>query len=99
MAIVLADYGQQEPTMPNYSVAVTKDRLSSLIDKALAGEEVIITRHGKPTAMLSAVPDAQQPKPSKAEIYEMIRQLHETQPKNGTPYMEMKRQEEAESRY
>ncbi len=35
--------------MTYYSVATTKDKLSSLIDKALAGEEVIITRHGKPT--------------------------------------------------
>ena len=39
--------------MANYSVATTKDKLSSLIDKALAGEEVIITRHGKPTIRLA----------------------------------------------
>jgi len=31
-----------------YSVADAKNRLPSLIDKALAGEEVIITRRGKP---------------------------------------------------
>jgi prevent-host-death family protein len=31
-----------------YSVAEAKNRLPSLIDKALAGEEVIITRRGKP---------------------------------------------------
>ena len=41
--------------MARYSVATTKDQLSSLIDKALAGEEVIITRHGKPTVELHAV--------------------------------------------
>lgn len=41
--------------MPHYSVATTKDNLSSLIDKALAGEEVVITRHGKPTVALSVV--------------------------------------------
>lgn len=35
--------------MAYYSVATTKDKLSSLINKALAGEVVIITRHGKPT--------------------------------------------------
>ncbi len=44
--------------MARYSVATTKDKLSSLIDKALAGEEVIITRHGKPTVSLSVVEDA-----------------------------------------
>ncbi len=38
--------------MSRYSVATTKDNLSSLIDKALAGEEVVITRHGKPTVEL-----------------------------------------------
>lgn len=42
--------------MARYSVATTKDNLSSLIDKALAGEEVVITRRGKPTVRL--VPDA-----------------------------------------
>jgi len=31
-----------------YSVADAKNRLPSLIDKVLAGEEVIITRRGKP---------------------------------------------------
>jgi prevent-host-death family protein len=31
-----------------YSVADAKNRLPSLIDKALAGEEVIITRRGTP---------------------------------------------------
>lgn len=41
--------------MAHYSVATTKDQLSRLIDKALAGEEVIITRHGKPTVAFSVV--------------------------------------------
>lgn len=47
--------------MANYSVATTKDNLSSLIDKALAGEEVIITRHGKPTVELRVVVEAERP--------------------------------------
>lgn len=41
--------------MARYSVATTKDKLSSLIDNALAGEQVIITRHGQPTAELRPV--------------------------------------------
>lgn len=40
--------------MARYSIATTKDKLSSLIDKALAGEEVVITRHGKDTVRLVA---------------------------------------------
>ena len=47
--------------MANYSVATTKDKLSSLIDKALAGEEVIITRHGKPTVELKIVEITERP--------------------------------------
>jgi prevent-host-death family protein len=38
--------------MTTYSVADAKAGLPRLIDKAMAGEEVIITRHGKPVAEL-----------------------------------------------
>jgi prevent-host-death family protein len=34
--------------MGRHSVAEAKSRLSSLIDRALEGEEVIVTRHGTP---------------------------------------------------
>ncbi|HKN29759.1 MAG TPA: type II toxin-antitoxin system prevent-host-death family antitoxin [Roseiarcus sp.] len=38
--------------MPNYSIAEAKARLSELIDKAIAGEVVTITRDGKPAVEL-----------------------------------------------
>jgi prevent-host-death family protein len=38
--------------MTTYSVADAKNRLPSLIDKALDGEEVVITRRGKPVVEL-----------------------------------------------
>jgi len=41
--------------MSNYSVADAKNRLPALIDRALAGEEVVITRHGRPVVELKAV--------------------------------------------
>jgi prevent-host-death family protein len=41
--------------MARYSVAHTKDQLSKLIDKALAGEEVVITRHGQPIVELRSL--------------------------------------------
>ena len=45
--------------MPVYSIAQAKDQLSKLVDEALAGEDVTITRHGKPVAKLRpAVCDA-----------------------------------------
>lgn len=36
--------------MPVYSIAKAKDNLSKLVDEALAGDEVAITRHGKVVA-------------------------------------------------
>jgi len=47
--------------MTAYSVADAKNRLPSLIDKALEGEEVIITRRGKPVVELR--PAAARPSP------------------------------------
>ncbi len=38
--------------MSEYSVADAKASLPSLINRAISGEEVIITRHGKPVAEL-----------------------------------------------
>jgi prevent-host-death family protein len=38
--------------MPFYSIAQAKDQLSRLVDEAIAGEQVTITRHGKPVAEL-----------------------------------------------
>jgi prevent-host-death family protein len=38
--------------MASYSVAEAKNQLPRLIDKARAGEEVVITRHGKVVAEL-----------------------------------------------
>jgi antitoxin (DNA-binding transcriptional repressor) of toxin-antitoxin stability system len=40
--------------MSTYSIAEAKNRLPALIDKAIEGEEVVITRHGKPVAELRA---------------------------------------------
>ena len=49
------------PEMTAYSVADAKNRLPALIDKALAGEEVIITRRGKPVVELR--PTRSRPEP------------------------------------
>lgn len=68
--------------MPHYSVATTKDRLSSLIDKALAGEEVIITRHGKPTVELRMVSPE---KGDREAAFDRLRELRETLPRSKTP--------------
>ena len=56
--------------MSTYSVADAKARLPQLINSALAGEEVVITRHGKPVAELRATPA---PAPvAKAAFYDWL---------------------------
>jgi prevent-host-death family protein len=42
--------------MSTYSVAEAKSRLSKLIDLALEGERVVITRRGEPVAELKVIP-------------------------------------------
>jgi len=36
------------------NIAEAKAKLSELLDRALAGEEIVIARHGRPVARLSA---------------------------------------------
>ncbi len=47
--------------MTTYSVAEAKDKLSELIDRALRGEGVIVTRHGTPVVELRPVRAAPRP--------------------------------------
>lgn len=42
--------------MGTHSVAEAKNKLPELIDRAIAGEGVVITRHGRPVAELRAIP-------------------------------------------
>jgi antitoxin (DNA-binding transcriptional repressor) of toxin-antitoxin stability system len=42
--------------MSTHSVAEAKNHLPELIDRALKGEHVVITRHGHPVVELKAVP-------------------------------------------
>jgi prevent-host-death family protein len=49
--------------MARYNIAAAKAKLSELVDKAMAGEEVIIARDNKP--LLKLVPVLDQSKPLK----------------------------------
>lgn len=66
--------------MPHYSVATTRDKLSSLIDKALAGEEVIITRHGKPTVEIRVVQQRPDSTQTREAWLEWLRERREKRP-------------------
>jgi prevent-host-death family protein len=45
--------------MSTHSVVEAKNRLSELIDRALAGEGVVITRHGRPVVELRPVGESE----------------------------------------
>lgn len=38
--------------MPHVGMFVAKTRLSALVEQALAGEEIVLTRHGEPVARI-----------------------------------------------
>jgi prevent-host-death family protein len=42
--------------MSNHSVAEAKNRLPELIDRAQEGEDIVITRHGRPVAEIKPIP-------------------------------------------
>ena len=52
--------------MVTVTLVEAKANLSKLLDKVESGEQVVITRHGKPVANISAVAPPKQPIPSMA---------------------------------
>jgi prevent-host-death family protein len=66
-----------------YSVAEAKNRLPSLINKALAGEEVVITRHGRPVVELRPAAAAPPQPKSKKEWHEWLFERTRARPKVG----------------
>ena len=85
--------------MAHYSVATTKDKLSSLIDKALGGEQVIITRHGKPTVELRVVqPEKRDPDAVRA-AHERLKKQRESRPRVSISSAELLRLEREDYRY
>jgi len=66
--------------MPTYSIAEAKNQFSQLVDEALAGEQVTITRHGKPVAELRAKEPVRRGRPSKELIDELARRASQLPP-------------------
>jgi len=56
--------------MSDHSVADAKNNLSDLIDRALGGEGVVITRHGRPVVKLT--PIAPPPKPLTPDALDLL---------------------------
>ncbi len=82
--------------MAHYSVAAAKDALSSLIAKAEAGEEVIITRHGKPAVELRALqPDRKDHRATLA----WLKERRESRPTVNITSVQLKRLDEEDYFY
>lgn len=65
--------------MTRYSIAQAKDQFSKLVDSAIAGEDVTITRHGKPVAELRGTERPAARRPSR----ELMAQIFERAKKRG----------------
>jgi prevent-host-death family protein len=83
--------------MATFSVADAKNKLPSLIDRALGGEDVVITRHGKPVVELrpaAAAPAAG----DRRAIHEwfMARRLRPHVPVNSLEVIDQMREESVE---
>ena len=74
--------------MPTYSVAEAKSGLPALINLALAGEEVIITRHGRPVAELRPSTPTP-PTADKADAFARLRATRITLPPGAPTAVEL----------
>lgn len=54
--------------MLTVTLVEAKTRLSELLDKVEAGEEIVITRHGRPAARIAPVAAPKQPFPDLSEL-------------------------------
>jgi prevent-host-death family protein len=82
--------------MAVYSLAQAKDQLSRLVDEALTGEPVTITRHGKPVVTLT--PTAPTLKPLDDEYLEQMRQRRALRPSLGADSVTLVREMRDEER-
>jgi prevent-host-death family protein len=72
--------------MKHVGIKQARQDLPNLIDRAEAGEEIVITRQGKPVAKLIAAPKSPKPLPSLADFRKTIG-------RNGTPAEQLLREE------
>jgi len=73
--------------MSHYSVAEAKNTLPRLLDKAMAGEEVIITRHGKPIIELKPMTVSDQQ--AEPVTYDWLRQRRDARKPIGITSVEL----------
>lgn len=73
--------------MSIYSVADAKDGLPRLIDRALEGDEVVISRHGRPVVELRRL--VSPPRAGAGATYDWLRLQREARPRVGVTAVEL----------
>jgi prevent-host-death family protein len=76
--------------MAIYTLAQAKNQLSKLVDEALKGAPVTITRHGKPVVHLTAAEPTQ--RPMTKEDWEWLARRRASRPKLSNTAAEMIRE-------
>jgi antitoxin (DNA-binding transcriptional repressor) of toxin-antitoxin stability system len=61
-------------------------RLPELLDRVERGEDIVITRHGRPVARLSANPPARPPKPARAAAEALLKLRAEIAEEAAQPF-------------
>lgn len=76
--VILAIDSQMNLPMPTYTIAQAKDQLSKLVNEALDGSTVRITRHGKQAVRV--VPDTDEPRVMTPEDWDRLFKDAESRP-------------------
>jgi prevent-host-death family protein len=76
----------ERESMTAYSVVAAKNNLPKLIDRALQGEEVVITRRGRPVAELKPL---ERPPSVHPATYEWLRSRRDARPGVGLSSVEL----------
>ncbi|HEX4025798.1 MAG TPA: type II toxin-antitoxin system prevent-host-death family antitoxin [Steroidobacteraceae bacterium] len=72
--------------MKHIGIKQARQELPNLVDRAEAGEEIVITRQGKPVARIMAIPRSPKALPS-------LTQFRQALGNNGTPAVKLLRSE------
>jgi antitoxin (DNA-binding transcriptional repressor) of toxin-antitoxin stability system len=89
----------QEAAMGAYSLAQAEEQLARLVDEALTGEIVTLTRDGRPAVMLTPTPpERPEPKPLTDEFLQGMRERARARPSLGGDSVTLVREMREEER-
>jgi len=83
--------------MRTLTLAETKSHLSAVVDQVVAGEEIIITRRGRPVARI--IPERERPAPDAAALIDDLRDFVLSQPLQPRPATQVVREAREGERY